>query len=278
MNDDLNRIFEEINNRPIDDLDGISPTQMHHLLYDTFGQNSPLELRTIGESDYLRIPIFNQVQYLSQLIANNKEIRLTQKGFLPVSIVADIYSQGYMKDEHIESGISKLYKETDSIVIHLPRILIELMGIVKKRNGRLSLTKKAEKIINNKPEMLWLLFDTFANKFNWAYFDGYGQNPIGQFGIGFTLTLLSKYGNQPNPESFYAKKYFTAFPELMLTIESNEYNTHEYQALRCYALRTFSRFLDFFGIIRIDSKKPFEENADVSKTELFDKLLVLHST
>ncbi|MEX2404025.1 MAG: hypothetical protein WD625_07820, partial [Balneolales bacterium] len=140
--------------------------------------------------------------------------------------------------------------------------------------GKLSLTKKADKLLDDKQNLLRLLFDTFASKFNWAYFDGFGQNNIGQLGFGFTLVLLSKYGNKKRPDSFYAEKYFTAFPELLQTVESNVYSTREDDAFRCYSLRTFSRFLAYFGLIEVDRYKSFGSEADITKRALFDKFIL----
>jgi len=50
-----------------------------------------------------------------------------------------------MKEEYIEKGILKLYKETDSMSVNLSRILIELAGLIKKRKGKISLTKTEKK-------------------------------------------------------------------------------------------------------------------------------------
>jgi hypothetical protein len=130
------------------------------------------------------------------LIDKNGEIKLTSKGFLPTKIVSELYQQGFLKENHIEKGFSKLYKETDSMTVNISRILIELAGLTKKRNGKLSLTKTATKILSDNYELLRLILVTFATKFNWAYYDGYGENQIGQLGYGFTLTLLSKYGKE----------------------------------------------------------------------------------
>ncbi|MEX1259721.1 MAG: hypothetical protein WEA58_02545 [Balneolaceae bacterium] len=103
---------------------------------------------------------------------------------------------------------------------------------------------------------------------------GYGQNNIGQLGLGFTLVLLSKYGNEKRPASFYAEKYLNAFPELLQSIDPKSYATREDQAFRCYSIRTFSRFLAHFGLIEVDLYKPFGAEADISKTALFDKFIL----
>ncbi len=110
----LDKIMNEENNRGLPNFEGYSPIEMEYILYDTFGENSPIQLLKLSESDYNNIPILNQIKYLLQLIDEKGELKLTTKGFLPTKVVSDIYDQGFIKDEMIESGISKLYKETDS--------------------------------------------------------------------------------------------------------------------------------------------------------------------
>jgi hypothetical protein len=251
---------------------------MQYILYDTFGENSPIQLLKLTESDYQNIPILNQIKYLLKLIDKQGEIKLTNKGFLPTKIVSDIYKQGFIKDEFIESGISKLYKETDSISINLTRILSELSGLAKKRNKKLSLTKKGKAIIGNDYKMLVLIFKTFVTKFNWAYYDGYGENNIGQLGFGFSLILLCKYGNEKRTDKFYSDKYFKAFPQLINESLNPSFGTLEEYAGSCYSLRIFERFLKFFGLTKIESEKIWGAEKYVVKTELFDKLIKLRHT
>jgi hypothetical protein len=246
---------------------------MHKILHFTFAIDSPLELQKLSDTDYKNIPILNQIKYLTDLIDKNGDIKLTNKGFLPTKIVSDLYDQGFLKDEHIDNGISKLYKETDSMTINITRILIELAGLTKKRNGKLSLTKSAQKLLGDNEALLRQLFLTFTNKFNWAYYDGYGENHIGQFGYGFSLILLSKYGQTKRLDSFYAEKYFKAYPKLLDSLEPT-YGTLENYASRCYSIRFFDRFLEYFGLIRIEEdKKGLDSIKIITKTELFDKLI-----
>ncbi|HOG04997.1 MAG TPA: hypothetical protein PK978_02025 [Paludibacter sp.] len=274
---DIQRHIEQAikgqNNRPITEFEGYSPSEMLKILYFTFAIDNPLQLQKLSDTDYKKIPILNQIKYLINLIDKNGEIKLTNKGFLPTKIVSDLYSQGFLKDELIESGISKLYKETDSMTINLTRILIELAGLAKKRNGQLSLTKLSRKILGNNEELLRQIFLTFAKKFNWAYYDGYGENQIGQFGYGFSLILLSKYGQEKRLNSFYAEKYFKAFPQLLDSVKPN-YDTLERYSTNCYSIRTFDRFLDYFGLINIEKEgKEFDSNIYISKTDIYDRLI-----
>ncbi len=269
----LDKIMHEQNDQGLPDFEGYSPVEMQYILYNTFEANSPIQLMNLKESDYKRIPILNQVKYLLKLIENQEELKLTNKGFLPTKIVSELYNQGFIKDELIESGISKLYKELDCKTINLTRILIELSGTVKKRNNKLSLTKKGKSIFGNDFELLFLVLKTFGNKFNWPYYDGYGQNNIGQLAFGFSLILLSKYGKEKRLDKFYADKYLRAFPELLNEISASYFDTNQEQARKCYSLRTFDRFLNYFGLIRIETDKEWDADKFIIKTELFDKLI-----
>lgn len=269
----IDQAMNEQNNQPIPEFEGYSPFEMHKILHFTFAIDSPLKLQKLSDTDYKKIPILNQIKYLTDLIDKNGEIKLTNKGFLPTKIVSDLYSQGFLKDEYIENGISKLYKETDANTVNLTRILVELSGLIKKRNGKLSLTKKSQKVLVNNEELLRQIFLTFTNKFNWAYYDGYGENQIGQLGYGFSLILLSKYGQEKRLDSFYAEKYFKAYPRLLDSVEPN-YGTLEKYSTRCYSIRTFDRFLDYFGLVKIDKQGKWIDSLKyITKTDLFDKLI-----
>lgn len=266
--------FDEFNenHHPLDDFDGLSPAQMHQLLYHPLEKNDLLTLYTLGDDEYRQIPLLNQIRYLCNRIAESGKIKLTKKGYLPVKLVADIHKQGFLKDELIESGFSRLYKETDSNTIHLTHILIQLMKLAKKRNGVLSLTKKGEKIIQNPTELLQLLFETFCMKFNWAYFDGHEDERIAQLGFVYSLFLLNKYGSELRSDDFYAEKYFCAFPVLLPDSSAMDYIDPVSSAYRCYSLRTFNRFLDYFGMIELKKKGAgILGDFYVSKTPLFNK-------
>ena len=269
----FDKVMHQQNNQGISDFEGYSPYEMTQILYSTFEAESPIKLQKLSGSDYQKIPILNQIKYLTGLLDKAGEIKLTNKGFLPTKIVSELYQQGFLKDEYIEKGITKLYKETDSMTVNLTRILIELAGLVKKRNGKLSLTKSSAKILADNYELLRLILLTFATKFNWAYYDGYGENQIGQLGWGFSLILLSKYGNEKRLDSFYAEKYFKAYPKLLESVETN-YGTLESNSTNCYSIRTFDRFLDYFGLIKTE-----EDSAGLNikkyftKTDLFDRLI-----
>ncbi|MCF8309323.1 MAG: hypothetical protein K9I68_09975 [Bacteroidales bacterium] len=270
----ISQVMHEQNNRSVPEFEGYSPAEMYQVLNFTFGPESPIQLQKLSDSDYKKIPILNQIKYLADIIAEKGELKLTAKGYLPTKIVADIYSQRFLTDDLIESGIAKLYKESDSMSINLTRILTEISGLAKKRKGILSLTKAGEKTISDNHKLLKLILNTFATKFNWAYYDGYGENQIGQLGSGFSLILLSIYGNKKRLDTFYADKYFKAFPALFEGESPTRFMTKKEHLGNCYSIRTFDRFLDYFGLINIEmSSKSWDADKYISKTDLFDKFI-----
>lgn len=249
----IDQVMNEQNNREIPDFEGYSPFEMHHILHFTFEPNSPIILQKLADSDFFKCPMFNMVKYYLDLVKNLGEIKLTAKGFLPTKIVQEIYNQGFIEEYQFSSGISKLYKETDSLSVNLTRLLAELAGLTKKRNGKLSLTKAGEKMASNNQELFGLIFKTMTQKFSWAFYDGYKDQQIGQFGFGFSLILLSKYGAEKRLDNFYSDKYLKAFPQFLESITPT-YGTAEEYASQCYSVRTFQRFLSFFGLIEIEKQ------------------------
>jgi len=265
--------MEDINNLGIPEFEGYSPYEMQYILYAPFLEKSPVKLQQLNDEGYDEMPLFRQIMYVANMLAEKGQIKLTAKGFLPTKIVAEVYNHGNPKEKYIEIGLIKLYKERDSITVNLTRILLEMSGITKKRKGMLSLTKKGEKLLSDKPEFFKQIFSTFCTRFHWAYYDGYESSLIGQLGFAFSLILISKYGAKKRSVKFYADKYFAAFPKLLEEIKEREYTPIDRMATRCYSLRTFNRFLYFFGLVSIDETKMWEDHDDVQKTELFDRLI-----
>lgn len=268
----LDKFMNDRNNSGLSEFENYSPFEMHHILHDTFGAQSPIRLRKLIDEEYKQIPILNQVKFLADIVVRFGEIKLTKLGFLPTKIVAELYSQGFMKESHIESHVTKLYKETDSNTVHIARIILEISGLAKKRNNKLSLTKSADKLLNDDDKLFQLILKTYCEKFNWAHLDYYGENNIGQLGFGFSIILIHKYGAVRHSEKLYIDKYFKAYPMLLENISYPAYSTKERYAGHCYSLRTFERFLDWFGFIHIEKERKIDAELMITKTETFDKV------
>lgn len=277
MSEDLQKYMDEImneqNRRPIAEFEGYSAEEMHGILHFPFEEGSPIRLETLADEDYSRIPILNQIKYLAKLIREAGEVKLTKLGFLPTRTVADLYAQGFIKDKFVELRTGKQLREGDVPSITLSRILLTISGLAKKRSNKLSLTKLGHSILQDDESLLQLIIKIYALKYNWAYFDGYGQNSIGQLGFGFSLILLNKYGHESQQDRFYAQKYFVAFPALLDIPEPSYYSRIDY-CEHCYSFRSFESFMAFFGLASLDREGRYPpRKLNVSKTDLLDKLI-----
>lgn len=235
---------------------------MHHLLYDTYGDHLPLKLRGSIDSSILdRIPFFRLTEELLSIIRRDKGIKLTPLGALPKKTLFELYAHRFITDKAIDSGVTKLTRESDSEVLRTLHVTIKLAGLVRNSKGKLVLTKKSEKVLlaDQRVELFKVALSTFTDKFNWSFNDGYPDHPIGQFGWGFTVYLLHKFGEDGQPIEFYANKYLQAFPQFLSYFPQREFGTPKIDFTRCYGLRTFERFLEWFGLISIQHAGRFPD-------------------
>jgi hypothetical protein len=263
--DELNKILNEAinnyNNVGISNFEGLSPEIMYNLLYSEFGKN----LIKINPDNSIPndIPIIKLIIFFLNSIKESKELKLTKVGNIPPKLVKDIYDQKLLTDYVIESGITKLTKETDVGFIMFMKFICEISGLIKKKNNKLSLTKKAEKSLNSH-ELFENVFSASFKKYNWACFDAFENTMIGQFGNNYTLFLLSKYGKEWRDNYFYAKLYFKAFPDLL---DSNDKES----SYHCFNIRTFERLLEYFGFIEYKDRK--WKDGKIQTTDLFEKYI-----
>ncbi|MDI9313004.1 MAG: hypothetical protein QM535_22530 [Limnohabitans sp.] len=265
-------------NTPVDEFLGLSPTKIHHLLYDTFGQNSPMKFRKdIDDRTLDQIPIFRIAEEFLKIIQHDKQIKLTPLGALPKKVMVELYDKRFLLDEHIEKGITKLWKEDNCIAIRSARIATELAGLVRKANGKLTLTKTATKLLdtNNRLQIFRHFFQAFTDKFLWSYNDGYPEKPIGQLGWAFSVIMLNKFGDKPQIVNFYADKYLRAFPNFIIFFPPG-YSTPEQQLFNCYGIRTFDRFFLWFGFVTVEKQKKFLdlETDTFKQTDLVKRIFV----
>jgi len=274
LEDQIARQMQGYNLTGIPEFQGYSPFEMDLIINHAFGDHGPVQLNQLTEDEYLQIPLLNLFKYLANLIQAEGEMKLTARGYLPPRVVKDMYAQHFIPEDVIEAGITKLTTEQDSQTIHLTRILLELAGIIKKRNNKLSLTKRGEKILKKDDDtLLRLLLDTFCNKFNWAYFDAFGEDGIGQTGYGFSFILLDNYGRDKDKDINYAEKYFDAFPALVDHSRVSKYRTAEDHSSFCYSLRTFKRFLNYFSLVTVERQRRIDADTFIQITPLFTKLI-----
>lgn len=272
--EELRRLIEEqinrYNRQGQGDFDGLSPEQMRLLIYDPFNEGCVLQFNWLDVDDLKDVPLFRQAYYLASLINELKVVKLTAKGWLPLKIVADVRSRRLLIDdkEHMIE-LNKVYREEECYGIYVSRMLLRLSGITKRSVKKLELSAKGKKLLGDKRAFFKVIFESFAEKFNWAYRDGYDSAVAGQFGWAYSMLLVAKYGDVARTDEFYSKKYYDAFPVLRNDFRF-DYPSGENH---CYSIRMFSYFLEYLGLVDVTYPKDFRSQPTVVKTRLFDKFV-----
>jgi len=263
------------------EIDNLSPNDMHLILYQTLDKESPLSFREDMNPETIeKIPFVKLSKEFLAIIEQHKELKLTAKGNLPPKICKELYGKKILVEDAIESGLVKLSREADSLVIQNLKIVATLARLIKKRKNKLSLTKLGKKIIDKKldVELFQRLFTTYSQKFNLGFHDGYPQKARVQFLFGYTLYLLLQYGKKERDFDFYVEKNILAFPHVLEDF-SGKWSTPKEQYTFCYKARIFDRFMNYFGFTMINKSKksvPFNEKWDLKTTEVFQKTFKLN--
>jgi len=276
LNRFTNEVMLSINQTTRSEAEGLTPEQLHCLLHFLFTERSVVKLNAlIQDESALKSPLLNLCIGFLEIIQRETFIKLTKTDALPVKIVTELYEKGYIV-EMILTSTTKVRTEKDSVSIQLVKIISQLAGLTKKREGKLSLTAKGISLINSPAKLLILFTETYFLKFNWGYFDYYKSKQVAQFGAGFTLVLLNKYGIEENKASFYAEKFSEAFPMIIDELEAHPYGTVANQYNHCYVWRSFQRGMNWLGLVETRETGKRIDGTDqlwLKTTPLFDELV-----
>jgi hypothetical protein len=274
MEEELARHADNVNRTSVDDFDNLSPADMHNLLNGLLSDNCAVQYQPAIKAEVLaKVPFYSLFRaYLSRIDAA-KEMKLTAKGNLPRKLCLELYGLGLVKEYYIESGLYKLNKEEDSIALQNLKIIGELAGLTKKRNNKLSLTKKGKTSLEEGKafNLFQAVFTTNFSKFNLGYHDLYESEGM-QSLFGYTLYLLLRYGKEKRPLAFYVDKNLKAFPTILEEFSDEDYSTPDRQYGNCFHSRFIDRFLKFYGFVEVDyanSTRLYDEEMAIKANDLF---------
>ncbi|MCU0359756.1 MAG: hypothetical protein MUF75_03400 [Bacteroidia bacterium] len=275
--EDLESMRLLINNAHIEDFEGLSSSEMHYLLYSTFDPESPLKINTHLPDEILsQIPFFRLTEVFLKIIQRDQYIKLTQLGALPKKVLVELYDQRLILDRGIETGITKLTREIDCLSLSALHYNTVFAGLARKSNGKLYLTRLAQDAMSkqNRNALFIKTLCAYTEKLAWSNFDGYPPLPVGNLGWGFTVILLLKYGSESHQLSYYAEKYIRAFPNLLRDFPQRQYSTPKEDLIRCYCLRSFERFMEWWGFVNIEPKDHFlfDLNQNISVTPVLKEV------
>jgi hypothetical protein len=269
----LDRVVSVRNNAPQDDFCGLSPAQIHRLLYDPFGEES-LAHYNLELTNFPEIPILSILKHIITGLSQGG-LKMTTKGNLPVDFSRSVALSYYGEEGFREkTRFGRLRREQEWGEIHTVRLTGELAGFIKKEKGRFKLTRKGERLLSQglNGESFLDLFRAYTWKFNWAYRDSYPQMDIIQKSFLFTLFCLHRFGDEARPGEFYADLFLRTFPMVSNELPRNHpYWNPEKDAKKCYSLRVLERFASFFGLASIHMPpRHLELPLEVRKEPLLD--------
>ena len=280
--DELNRCMKEhqerLNNRPIDDFDGISPNQMLVLQREGLSDQCVLGFKPSIDQFIDHVPLFKLSELLLQTISQAGQLKLTVKGNLPVKVCEQLFNLQLIKWPYMEY-VKRIREEEIPYLWPLKQYLLD-EGIAKKRGNALSLTKYGEKLLFGPATARFkTLFFFFTGRFNWNNLYDIDDNGwCGQFGWAYSLLLLSRYGSAPLENEFYGTKHMIAFQkQLYEKRKEPQYKESITLYHRAYAIRFMENFADWFGLVNIERRKnlqiSFFDQFIITKSTLFDNLL-----
>lgn len=239
VNEHLQEIMIRQNSAPRSDLNGLSPEDMHNIMYNPFRDQCVVQLNKLDKNQYELVPLIRQALFLLNTL-NEKDLKLTKLGWLPLKIVADAYRIG-QPEWIIEELKQKRINEYEVGAVWMARIILELLGWIKTRKGVLSLTIKGRKAFSN--------IDAAANevlRFSLVgvglhTFDAVEDDRIGNLGIAYSVWLLNQFGSEWHFGSFYQEHYQKAFNF------PDKYTIYE--------TRVFSRLFYWLGIVEMRLNK-----------------------
>ena len=270
---DIDPFIYEANNRPLDDFCGLSPAEMHRLIHEPFSKDSVVRLKepiALGVLD--RIPLFRLLEeFIGLFNEKTGSMKLTGTGSLQQSVLRELYSKGIIKDEYLDYRKKPITRENQWEAMYALHNVARLSGLVRMQHNKLFLTKKAKELMEVRAELFKYLLKAYAEQFNWGFMDGYPDEPVGQVAWPYTLYLLHKNGHEQKPTVFYSDLYKKAFPQLADCFTDTAYNTGDRYFSNCFTTRTFTRFLDRFGLIELD-KGMFDRDGQVKAAPLLSEL------
>lgn len=236
--------------QPIADFHGLSPNQVHQLLYSTFDYPELLQW-SVSESHVEQTPIVRMAESLITRLQAG-DIKLTTKGNLPLVEVKSMAAASGL----VDMSKASFRSEDDVEPVAVTRLLIDACGLTQIQKGRLRLTKKGAGKLK---KCGWLalyqdLLRIAFTRLDWSCADPGEQVPIAKIASPFMLWLLRIHGDTWQTEEFYYEAVIKAFPALLADITS----TVESYSLRfAFSWQTVAT-LRWFGLIeyRTEPAKP----------------------
>ena len=261
---------------PLPEFLGLSPEQMHRVLYRPFEDTSDIVTlnEKISREEIAEVPVVRETVYFLKRLSELEPLKATVKGNLPRAFAQEMHRVF----SEVPGFDYPIMSEQDDWKLSALRYVLDVGGWIKKRNQKFSLTRRGLNVVKNgfSPDDFFHLLDTYLHRFNWASSDFYPSLEIIQQGVLFSCYLLHRKANTYIHADELAECFIQAFPNILHTAEEDPFSESGTIVHRAYCVRFLERFGAYFGLVTIktEQKPPFVINYEVQTTPLFKNILL----
>ena len=190
------------NRRPQTELGGLSPLAVQRLVEaDWHSPGSSIRVvDTLSLAELAPSDLLHDARVVLELLAERDAVKATPKGNLPRTFVASFRERmraGEAMDERWYAT-NPPRNEEDLRALHHVRSLLELAGLVKRRVGKFSRTRRGERLTapEHAGQLFALLLRTHFRAMNLAWLDRLADAPVFQYTIGYTFHQFARVGGE----------------------------------------------------------------------------------
>ncbi len=265
------------NAEPKSEFLGLSPEQLHRMMYRPFDETSDIVVlnKNLSNEKILEIPIMKEAVYFLRRLGELQPLKATGKGNLPRIFAREIHDQ-FSEDPEFPYPIAS---EEGDMKLSALRHILDMCGWIKKRNQKFYLTQKGQ-ILNGRGfgrDDFHHLFQTYTQEFNWASRDLYPELEIIQQAFLFSSYVLHRKAktNANANANELSTHFIQAFPAVLNTEERYLSSEESHQLIQhAFYVRFIERFCEYFGLVTIEKKEKRSLQLDylIRTTPFFDEL------
>jgi len=272
--------FQQKNMAPLKDFLGLSSEEMFRFLHHPFDSPNLINFPALLDEPP-EAPIMTLFDLMVKAIGD-EGLKATAKGNLPRKFVREA-ALAYWGEEKYQERTKRrgINSEDDLPDLSTVRYIAKLASLILPRKQKFVLTRKCHDLLaKNGPGGVYpLLFKTYAQKFNWAYLDGFPDFNIIQQSFAFTLWVLSRYGDVGRSPEFYEEIFLQAFPRMINEVDEDDILPPRRMARLSFTLRALRQFIRLMGLgttEQVGKRGLYKPVYEVKKLPLLDQVVQFH--
>ncbi|MCB1659855.1 MAG: SEC-C domain-containing protein [Pseudomonadales bacterium] len=266
--------MNERNNQPNPDFCGLSSHQVSNWLYAPFNELKDIKITT--PHDVSASPVMRYLALmLDEAMQNDGSFKATIRGNLPAKLVkqaSELLPQFAVAKYNTNISLSEFAgsNEDKFNALHYTRVLAEIAGIIHRKSGCYHVKKAAQKQYQTQGITTFFMpmLEAATSKFNWGYFDIWGDDIDMRLFWVFMLWRVQTHGSL----DALVDEVCTAFPDVLHQYAPKQYTTRNEQFRACMECRFINRFLAYWGFATLDPRQFVNQQKISRKIEILPLL------